>query len=237
MPDFDSGIDLVKSMERLRGDPSSEGKRRFFRELKSARFSVPCGQDNNKIAVLNTPENEIFLPAFTTAQELAKWPFPGVKVAVLPFETLKHIVIDDPQHLSGIVIDPFGKALLLRHAQLAEIDAWTEGMTLKRTDHKGKFRLSITTDYPIGLQKALESLFKTTRNVSRAWILSAQGEDEAFPHKLFLIDFEGDRKKLFPIVAKAVQPFMKPGESFELMKADNKLLQAAQAKAKPVYIK
>lgn len=236
MPDFEYGMDLVKSMKRLQDDPSPEGKRRFFTELKSACFSVPCNKENNRIAVLNTPENEAFLPAFTTMEEFAKWLFSSAKATILPFETLKHIVIDNPEHLSGIVINPFGKALFLRHQQLAEIDAWTEGMSVKRTDHRGRLHLKATADYPVGLPKALADLFRTRQDVRRAWILSAQGEDEVAPHKLFVIDFDGDRKALFPLVAKAVQPFMKPGESFELIKADVGLLKVAQANAKPVYI-
>jgi hypothetical protein len=47
----------------------------------------------------------------------------------------------------------------------------------------------------------------------------------------------GDRKQLFPSVAKTVEKFMRRGESFELMKANAGLVLAAQAKSAPVYVK
>jgi hypothetical protein len=52
-----------------------------------------------------------------------------------------------------------------------------------------------------------------------------------------LIDFKGDRKLLFPAVARAVQPHMKTGSSFELLKADPATLAAAREKTTPVYRK
>ncbi|ACV61348.1 hypothetical protein Dtox_0405 [Desulfofarcimen acetoxidans DSM 771] len=233
----DSGLDLTTSMERLRDNPSVEGKLRFFAELKAARLLVPCHGENGSIAALNTPEKEVFLPAFCSADELQKWTFPLEKVSVLPLDALKHIVIDNPAQLAGVVINPFGKALLLRHPQLAEIDSGTEGMTLARTDHQGKLDIRATTDFPVGLPKALAQLLATRPEVYRAWILLAREEKETRYHKLFLIDFDGDRRLLFPLVAKAVQPYMKPGESFELMKADFGLLQRALAVSEPVYQK
>ncbi len=232
---FDSGLDLVKSMERLRDNPTPEGRLLFFRELKSAQFLVPCRGDDSNIAVIRTPDAEAFLPAFCSAEELDKWQFPLDKVSVLPLDALKHIAIDNPEKLAGIVINPFGKTLFLRHPQLKEIDSFSEGMTLARMDHKGRLEIRATADYPTGLPKALAQLFKNKAEVSRAWIMLAREEGEARFHKLFVIDFDGDRKLLFPLVAKAVQPFMRPGESFELMKADLRLLQAAQSKAEPVY--
>ena len=232
-----AGLDLIKSMERLRENPSAEGKLHFFTELKAARFLVPCRGESDSIAALSTSEKEVFLPAFCSADELKKGAFPLKKVSVLSLDTLKHIVVDNPAELAGVVINPFGKALFLRHPQLAEIDSGTEGMTLARTDHSGRLEIRGTQDYPKGLTKALAQLFTSRPEVYRAWILLAKDESAAKFHKLFLIDFNGDRKLLFPIVAKTVQPFMKPGESFELMKADAGLLLTAQSKAKPIYTK
>lgn len=235
---FNAGIDIVKSIALLEGNPSNESKRRFFTELKAARFLVPCRKQDNNIIILSTPERESFLPAFTTMDELAKkMPFKE-KVSILSFDDIKHIVVDNSQKLAGIVINPFGKALFLRHSQLSEINADIEGMTVKRVDHKSQLRLEATVDYPIGLPNVLRTLFKTHLEVSRAWILLAWEENKNMPHKLFVIDFHGDRKMLFPLIARVVQPFMKPGESFELIKSDFRLEQIiAQAKAKPIYSK
>jgi len=235
-PDFKPNIDLVKSMEQLKADPSLEGRLRFFKELKSARFLVPCKGGAHNFAIMNTPEKEAFLPGFSCADELQKGSFPCEDVVVLSFEALKNTVIDQPP-LTGIALDPFGKVLLLRRPQLAEIDSATEGMTLKRTDYDKPQLLDICRDYPAGLPAALSHLFNTRPEVYRAWILSARRDLTENPHKLFVLDFDGDRKLLFPSVAKVVESFMRPGESFELMKADYSLLQRAQDLAVPVYLK
>ncbi len=95
-------------------------------------------------------------------------------------DALKHIVIDNPTQLTGGVINPFGQALFLRQPQFAEMDSLTEGMTLARTDHKGKLEMKATTDYPVGLSKALSALFEGRSEVFRAWILSrAKGETQS----------------------------------------------------------
>ena len=234
---FYAGIDLIKSMEQLRDNPTPEGKRQFFTELKAARFLVPSRKQDNGIAILRTQNKEVFLPAFTTKEELDKWTFPQERIVVMLYDTLKHIAIDNPKQISGIVINPFGKALFLRHPQLAEIDAGTEGMTLKRVEHQGKLQLKDTTDYSFGLKTALEHLFEQEGIIRGAWILSAKTKGENNAHKLFVIDFDGDRKFMFPIVAKTIQPFMEPGETFELMKADDNLLALVQNIAKPIYQK
>lgn len=235
---FDSGLDLVKSVERMRDNPTPEGKLHFFKELKAARFLVPCrGETDGGICVLNTAEQEAFLPAFCSADELEKWRFPLDKVQVFPLDGLKHIVVEHPVQLAGVVINPFGKALFLRHPQLSEIDSFAEGMTIARTDHKRKLELRATRNYPVGLPGALAGLLRQRAEVYRAFLLLAREEGEAPFHKLFLLDFDGDRKELFPLVARAVQPFMNPGESFELVKADFELLQRAEAISAPVYQK
>ena len=68
------------------------------------------------------------------------------------------------------------------------------------------------------------------------WLLAARPDYKTAPHKLFVIEFFGDRRLLFPQVAKVIEPFMRPGESFELMKADLALAREAREKSAPIYI-
>jgi hypothetical protein len=68
-----------------------------------------------------------------------------------------------------------------------------------------------------------------------AFILQTRQEHEPAPHLTFLIDFNCDRKQLFPAVAKAIQPHMKAGTNFELLKATFAILQIARGAAAPVY--
>lgn len=234
---FVRGIDLPQSIERYQKEPTPQAKVQFFRELKSAKYLVPYRGDRKNIAVIQTAQGEVFLPAFTCEQELMRGREKFEEIMALPFDVLKHIVIDQPKSIAGIALDPFGKALLLRRPQLQEIDSALEGMTLQRNDYQTAPILSQLCDLPVGLPRALSALFRRRPEVYRAWILLARRDEKEPPHKLFLIDFDGDRKNLFPIVAKQIEPFMCPGESFELMKADIGLLQLAQKIAMPFYSK
>ena len=77
----------------------------------------------------------------------------------MTLDDLKHIIIDLPAEVTGVVLNPFGKALVLRRPQLMEIDRDMEGMTLKRTDHPSPQILSPLKSYPSGIVEALRSFF------------------------------------------------------------------------------
>lgn len=238
---FRANFHPAESLKQLQQKPSRESERRFFSELKNARFLVPCvpqsGQvDNSRCpAVLSTQEGEKFLPAFSEAGELEKWPYKRGRVCVFSFDDLKHAMLEHPQTPAGIAINPFGKVLLLRQNQIAQVDTVTQGMSVQRVKHGGGLRLSNSKVFPLGLAGAIKTFFSQRKEVSRVYLLLAQGPEEAAPHWLFLIDFDGTEAGLFPQAAEAVQPHMKQGDSFELMKTTPRLLQIAAAKTKPIY--
>lgn len=234
---FKPNYNLTEELERLRDDTSQLALKHFFERLKTARLLVPCQGDHMNVAVIETPEGERFLPAFTCEEELRKSFAAWERIAVMPIDILKHIVTDLPQQLTGVVIDPFGTSLALKQPQLRELDSLTEGMSVQRTDHEEPLHLEPLHRYPVGLPAALTALFMKHPEVSRAWLLSARKSQKHKPHKLFLIEFRGDRRLLFPEVARAVEPFMTAGESFELMKADWELAQQATKKAAPFYVR
>lgn len=238
---FQPNFDPEESLKRMQKEPTPENERRFFSEIKNARFLVPCvprsGQPaaRNYPAVLGTQKGEHFLPAFTDTGELGKWPYIIRKVSVFTFDDLKHTILEHPQNLAGIAINPFGKVLLLRQNQIAQIDAATRGMSVQRVNHEGKLRLSRPKGIPPGLISSLKAFFSQRREVRLVYLLLAQGPEEPAPHWLFLIDFDGTESGLFPQVAEAVQPYMKQGESFELLKATAQFLQFASTRAELIY--
>ncbi|MDR1206665.1 MAG: enhanced serine sensitivity protein SseB C-terminal domain-containing protein [Peptococcaceae bacterium] len=149
---------------------------------------------------------------------------------------LHHIVVDDPR-LSGVVINPFGSALILKRDHLTAMENAAIGMTHERVEHPGKLILA-RTHHSSALTRAFAKvLAKSPAEIFEAYILTARQAHERTSHLLFLIDFNGDRKQLFPTVAEAVQPYMKPGTTFELLKADLALLNAARKKAAPAFKK
>ncbi|HWQ40465.1 MAG TPA: enhanced serine sensitivity protein SseB C-terminal domain-containing protein [Desulfosporosinus sp.] len=232
-----------ESLKLAQQEPTPENERRFFSELKNARFLVPCvlksGQPADKAypAVLSTQEGEKFLPAFSELAEFEKWPFSRTNVSVFSFDDLKHIILEDQQkqNLAGIAINPFGQTLPLRHSQIAHVDTVMQGMSAQRVNHDAGLRLLRPKGLPSGLKEGLKALFRQRREVYGVYLLLAQGAKESNPHWLFLIDFDGTEASLFPKVAEAVQSYLKQGNTFELMKATPRLLQNAVAEGEPIY--
>ncbi len=234
---FISNFDLKSSLEQLQQNDSPEGKHRFFQQLKQANLLVPYRGKPQNLALIINPEKEAFLPAFTCVEEFDESRFPDCGLIVLHLPALRHVVLDQPKQVVGIALNPFGKAVLLRQKELEMIDSATEGMTLRRTEHAQPPEITALHNCPVGLPTALNTFFRGRPEVYRAWILAARQPEEKAPHKLILIDFDGDNKLLFPQVARIIRPFLCPGESFELMKADFKFIQLAQNAAKPFYVR
>jgi hypothetical protein len=206
----------------------------FRRRLRASSYIAPRRPDGRGLSLLATQNNELFLPAFTSEAELDKWTQPHGGTSILLFEMLYHIVADDLS-LSGVVINPFGASLILRRSKLSAMESAATGMTLERVAHTGRL-LFETAKYPRALARAFAAALRSSgMEVIEAYILMVRQEHEARPHLLFLIDFKGDRKQLFPAVARALQPHMKIGSNFELLKANPATLTVARKKAAPVY--
>lgn len=242
---FCTNFHPVNSLKKVRQETNDENERQFFAEMKKAKFLVPCVGKNSEPpdqtypAVLKTQEGENFLPAFSELTEFEKWPFDKIDVSihVLSWEDLKYIMLEDrhKQKLAGIAINPFGQMLLLRQQQIAQIDAATQEMSVQRINHDQGLRLSRPKNLPMEVKTALEDLFRQRQEVYRAYLLSAQRSGKLAQHWLLLIDFDGAEAGLFPQVAKVVQPHMKQGSTFELIKATPRLLQTAVIEGKLIY--
>ncbi|MDR2421086.1 MAG: enhanced serine sensitivity protein SseB [Oscillospiraceae bacterium] len=227
--------DWDESFKRMTEGGEAE-RAEFFRRLRRSMFLVPQSLEGNGLSLLSTQHGELFLPAFTTSGEFRKWERHEDGATVRTFEVLHGCVTDD-ERLAGIVINPFGGQLVLKRQDLDGLENAATGMTRERVEHRGRLTLE-AAKYAPGLAKAFSAALKDSgMEVFEAYILAARQEDGETPRPLFLIDFNGDRKTLFPRVARAVQPHMKAGDKFELLKADYALLEAARAKAEPVYVK
>lgn len=227
---FRSEFDPVALSDSLRADGSPQNKAQNFALLKTATFLV-FSKGPGQVSVLNNQKKEALLPAFTCREELEKWPFERGHIAEMPFTALEKLV-DKDARLDGIVINPFGKALFLRRSHLADI-----GRTLQAATPRKELKMKATLDYPIGLPMAVGELMEQHPEVYRVWLLAAHGDNETADHKLFVVDFDGKPDGLFPQLAQAVRLYLRQGESIEMVKADIRLLRAAEQAARPIYEK
>jgi hypothetical protein len=208
----------------------------FTRRLRTSEYLVPIQPEGKGLSLLATQRGERFLPAFTSEIEFGKWKQAHGGAAVLTFEALHNTVVDGA-NLSGVVINPFGASLILQAETLSEMEGAATGMTHARVEHKGRTFFEVAR-YSPALARAFAAALKNSgMEVSEAYILLARREEDAKPHLLFLIDFKGDRKQLFPAVARAVRPHMKPGANFELLQAGSATLAAARERTRPVFRK
>ncbi len=227
---FHSEFDPAIMVESFRQDSSLQNKAKQFALLKTAYFLV-FSRGDGQVSALNNSKKETLLAAFTCREELEKWTFDRQEVIELPFEALRQMVANSSK-VDGIVINPFGKALSLRRSHLADMES-----TLRAAVPRTGLQLTATLDYPIGLPMAVQELMRNHPEVYRVWLMAARAPDEHTDHKLLIVDFDGEKEPLFPLLAKAVRLYMRQGETFEMAKADLKLLRIAEAAARPIYEK
>ena len=228
---FQSEFDPTALSQSLARDPSRGNKIQGFAILKTSYF-LAFSHGAGQVAIIKNQEGEAFVSLFTCRNELEKWPFEKTDVITLTYEQAKALVLKQ-NSLSGLVINPFGQAMFLTRNHIADVDNTMRGASGKR-----ELRLRATSDYPIGLPPALEALLRGHEEVYRVWLVAAKDADEHLEHKLFVVDFDGKPQDgLFAAIAAAARPYMRLGETFELMKADLKLLQIAEKTGKPIYQK
>ena len=235
---FEQHGDWAGQLTLMRGG-GPEAQSAFVARLRSSLFYVPLAPDGKGVALLGANgKDKLFIPAFTAMDEFKAWMGRGESAAVRDFDALNGLVIDDSK-ISGIVINPFNEQyqLVLTRENLKEIENTATGMTAERVDHTGKTVIE-AAEYTKALARSFaEALQTSDMEVFEAFILTARQEHEKKPHLMFLIDFNGDRRRLFPMIARAIQPHMKQGTQFELMKATFGLLAQARSKAAAVYKK
>jgi hypothetical protein len=208
----------------------------FFARLTAAALLAPRSPGRQQgLAILQHPDGGVYLPCFTSQNEYRNWRRPEDVPVLLSFSVL-HGMITDSAELAGMVVNPFGKQLVLTRETLGAIEINLTGMTRARVEHRGQTAFW-TANYSAALARDYaDALANSPLPVFEGYILAAAGEGETEPHLLFLIDFDGDRKLLFPAIAQVIKPHMRPGSRFELRKADSALLAgAARVKAQAVY--
>ncbi|QHI71407.1 enhanced serine sensitivity protein SseB C-terminal domain-containing protein [Aminipila terrae] len=213
--------ELIDLFKQLINEKSSESENQFFKRLTETTLWIPSlgkiQEDNRQnFAMLMTGDGKQFIPAFLH-KESKLGRFTEEQLVQIPYSRLKYLVIDSAIEINGIVISPFEENIVLDRKIMEIIDSRTMGMMLRREEHSGKLKLRKPEKVPEGLTRNLKQFFANSIEVESAWILKAIGETECEEHWMLLVDFYGEKIKLFPQVAEIMKPYMKPGEKFELI--------------------
>ena len=197
----------------------TQEKTTFYRSLMRRRVYIPCQKQedgNLNLELLVSRTGEKMLPAFF-CRESQIGSFDAQSLVEFAFPTLRNIFIELPKEISGIVIEPFTENIILDRGALAAYDSATQGMTVQKREHSRNTTYRKVDILPSGLKNTFESSLSEQIGVNAVWALLAQDENEKIPHLTFVIDYFGSKFDLFPQLAEVLKPFMRPGQSFELI--------------------
>ncbi|MDR1061396.1 MAG: enhanced serine sensitivity protein SseB C-terminal domain-containing protein [Clostridiales bacterium] len=162
----------------------------------------------------------------------------AAEYALLSFDTLKHMLLDDGRKIEGIVVNPHGQAALFPLEAIMRADSVTSGMSVQKTDGvMGEMYLGAPKSYPAGLAPALRKFLGGRPEVRRVSLYRAKRKMADRAHWLFLVFFAGRKIDLFPELAKLIQRFMKPGEVFELVQGTEGMVETQKAERSAIYEK
>lgn len=223
--------DLYFELERFKREPEYKNELSFYNTLKKIELYIPVMHAEGKttVATLKKDGKEEFYPAFTSLEEFKKWPFELKEIRKLYFNDLTLIMMEDVRDIEGVVINPFGKAILLGNQHIERMETVTSGMSLKRTGgiNDGIYLYTPKT-VPNGLKSGLELFFQSKKDVQAVHLYQARRNEKDPLHWMFVVKFNGTKIELFPKLAAVIQLYMDDKEVFELVKqADELKLPAA----------
>ncbi len=200
-------------------DKKTQERNNFYRSLAGQLVYIPCKKQedgNITLELLISSQGERMIPAFFS-KESQIGNFDPQALVEIAFSVLRNILIELPEEISGIVIEPFNENTILNRKALAEYDSATQGMTVEKHDHLQNTTYRKADILPSGLTVTVGGFLQEQIGVNAVWVLLAQNDNERIPHLTFVIDYFGSKFDLFPKLAEVLKPFMRPGQSFELI--------------------
>ena len=256
---------LKNAMAKMRQENNKENKDDFIKELLTARFLMPAEFDvptpmpgvsgpvkitgQLKMYVLNTPEKQGYLMAFTDGDELAKWKKEnGQKVLIWQFLQYAEVLLKEGCPHSGFVINPYGENIIIKNEFIREVMKKVRfvkqptapkpvqpAMVLDGTD--GEEFLNLQTDFsmfPLGLAETLCEYMAGSGDVTKAYLIRDTKEDKK--ELLMVVETTENPKYLFPCIRNAAEPKL-DGYTLNLISLDTELGKAAVEGCKPIFMK
>lgn len=223
---FNNGIDVDSIVDRMAAGEKGE----LPQDVAEAEFLVPFKGNPNNLAILNSPEGDKMLPAFSSYAEFEKCPLDKKNAVVMPFSRIDKIVSESRGAVDGIVLNPHGKSIAYKKRT-------DTAPSYQKNEGPQTFKLTKPTSVPETIPAALSGFFAGNGKVYKAYLLWAQKDAEVAPHLFLVVDFDGKPEELFPQIGDVLRLYFGNGEKIEMAKADLKLLEAAEKVTKPFYKK
>lgn len=235
--------------------PLREIEEKMYREIYNARFLVPIDtselkidpkdSQNGKIVVkesskvkiplITNENNRNYIAIFTDWDELRKFD-PEQKFGgnIIKFEDLIYFCSRN----DGIVLNPFGFNMILQEDTIKLIEGVVTGkIRLTETNFPSENRaenviLEEPKTYPTKMVNEVKKCLKKHKEVKSAYLkLMIKDNQESW---LFILDFDGDKKKLFDDIANAVMSNAN-GKFISFVPLNTKLGNEAAKDIEPFY--
>ncbi|MBP3458128.1 MAG: enhanced serine sensitivity protein SseB C-terminal domain-containing protein [Lachnospiraceae bacterium] len=160
--------------------------------------------------MLTTQDDKHFYPVFTDWSEIRKWQgCPSQETVIFTFDNYAEMILKDPD-ISGMVIDPFGANFVIDR-KLAEHlktkkDIMTKGVSEQKIEKETSVWLGEPKIYPTEMIEAVKGHLQNEPAVKTAWMRLMCREDQY--SYLLVINFEGDKNKIFGEIANAARPYL-----------------------------
>lgn len=237
---------LETMLEEAVKNPDARGP--FMNELiKSNVFVIGVEQDAKdsegkdtktiNLVTVNNKDGYKCVPFFTSiarlemfASKLAQGTPPHIEVKC--FDFLKSV------RETGAVLNPnseFSKFFSPRELQTMFQNVVAEEQT---TLHQGdEVRIGIPKVFPQELATKVCEVFEEKGNVSKAFLFQIS-YGRVTPHRLIVVEFEGEKEELFKAIGQAVQPMLTgPGDRVDILPSTEEFVQQFLDKGTPFYDK
>lgn len=189
-------------------------------------------------ALISSPEGKKYYPAFTSVDEVLKWDSMKEQkplTLALGFDDYSDMIVSK-HGAEGLVINPFSDNLILDKQLIA---AWREKKQYRTEGHAehvitadSNVKTGAPDPFNMELSVALSTAARNDPAIKALWFRGMIHNGEK--SYLAVIDYSGDRKKVFSAVGEAAKPYLSD-MALNIIALDEAIGKAATENVMPIY--
>jgi len=177
---------------------------------KDGGLSIPAST-NLSFVIFSLENGQKFIPVFSDSEQLARWQdkADNVHTVTMNFPSLA-LLLEQSTEDEGLVLNPYSDNMMIKREMALR---WYEQLQISKN---GSANNIITLDkakdvytlnpYPFQLSNVLCDAARKIPEIKSIWLrgINLNGEDSY----LLIVDFTGDRRKIFPPLGEAAKKFL-----------------------------
>lgn len=246
---------LTQAIAEMQAQNTVDRQNRMIDEMMQAHFLIPVQmnpapdppnaegktvlKEDTTIgfSMIEDADGRLFFLAFTDWEELRKWKTQdNQKTVIFSFDDYAALLSEEHTTGAGFVINPFGGNVIIPREMVlalkAEKDRRAAGGVVEQVIEKETtVQLGEPRIYPQAMVEAIKERLKSLKQVETAWLQLMVKEGEQ--SWLVVLEFSGDRRRVFDEVAQAARPYL-DGMYLDMVPLDTTFGDAV-AHTKPFY--